>query len=61
MMELVVPTAYPVPAAKVKVTTSSGSTVVSEVGSMVRVAVLEFATKVTVPVVVLKVAAPVWA
>ena len=46
--ERVVPIVYPVPVASVKTTVSSGSTVVSAVGSMVRVVVLEPAAKAMV-------------
>jgi len=49
-----------VPEARVKATVSSLSTVASFVGSMVTVAVLAPAAKVTAPVVVVKVVAPVW-
>jgi hypothetical protein len=47
----VVPMVYPVPAARVSETVSSGSIVVSIVGSIVRVAVAEPAAKMIVPVV----------
>jgi hypothetical protein len=45
---VVVPIVYPVPDAKVKITVSSGSIVVSAVGSRVKVAVAELAVKVMV-------------
>ncbi len=52
---VVVPTVYPVPVARVKMTVSSGSTVVSAVGSTITVAVDELAAKVTVLLVPVRV------
>jgi hypothetical protein len=45
---VVVPTVYPVPVARVRTTVSSNSTVLSAVGSIVRLAVAEPAAKTIV-------------
>ncbi len=55
---LVVPMVYPVPDVRVSATVSLPSLTTSELGSSVRMATLDLAAKVTLPLVFPKVVAP---